>query len=169
MSVTPATLRTSYTEFADTNAFPDPMITYWISVAGLLLPQQVWGIPSDKASSPPTTIMDLGTELFVAHNLSLEKMANAEASRGITPGVATGSISSKSVNGVSVSYNAGDTVEMDAGHWNLTNYGKRFVRLAKIRGMRPIQIGIGISPPFAFGAWPGPWPFPEQGDTGFGG
>jgi len=46
---------------------------------------------------------------------------------------------------------------LNAGHWNLTVYGTRFIRFAKMFGAGPIQIGIGYNPsPFGGPAWPGP-------------
>ncbi len=141
-----------------------------------------WGASSVLPSSPPTTLADFATEMWVAHQLVLEKQAVDAARTGGDPGTKIGIISSKSVNGVSVGFDIGSItggkMQADAGYYNQTIYGIRFYRLMKIRGSGPIQIGIGQSPPFLFfqndgllgsgNAWAGPWPGIEQGATGFG-
>jgi hypothetical protein len=65
------------------------------------------------------------------------------------------------VDKVSVSFATGESTEKDAGHWNTTIYGTRFIRMAKLMGSGPMQIGIGCwVPPFnASGAYPGPWSY----------
>lgn len=140
-----------------------------------------WGAPSAVPSSPPTTTADFATEMWVAHQLVLEKQAVDQARNGGDPGTKIGVISSKSVNGVSVSFDvgsvAGGSMQENAGYYNQTVYGMRFYRLMKIRGSGPIQIGIGHAPAFLFfnnfgplggsNAWAGPYPGIQQGDTGF--
>jgi hypothetical protein len=137
-----------------------------------------WGAPSIVATSPPTTIADFATEMWVAHQIVLEKQAFDAASRGGDPGTKIGVIASKSVDGVSVSFDISSVTELNGGYYNQTMYGMRFWRLAKIRGSGPIQIGIGHAPAFLFfnswgltgsyNAWAGPYPGIEMGDTGFG-
>jgi Protein of unknown function (DUF4054) len=140
-----------------------------------------WGPSSSVASSPPTTIADFATEMWVAHQIVLDKQAAAAAATGGDPGTKIGIVSSKSVNGVSVGFDVGATtggvMQADAGYYNQTIYGQRFYRLMRIRGSGPIQLGIGQAPPFLFfnscgplgsgNAWAGPYPGIEQGDTGF--
>lgn len=136
-----------------------------------------WGVGSSVATSPPTTLLDLGTELFVAHNLVLEKRSQDASGVGGNPGEVKGPTSSKSVGPVSISYDAASAAEEAGGYWNGTVYGTRFLRLARQKGMGPVQIGIGYVPPYSVGsfvgffgsagAWPGPYPFPQQGDSSF--
>lgn len=143
-----------------------------------------WGPSSLTADSPPTTIADFAIEMWVAHQIVLEKQAMAAAAAGGDPGTKIGVISNKSVNGVSVGFDVGaitgDSAGKSAGYYNQTIYGMRFWRLARARSAGPIQIGIGRNPPFFMGfnnfgflgasnAWAGPWPGISQGDTGFGG
>ena len=86
MTVTPSSFRVDYPEFADTTAYPDSGVAYWITVAGLLLNPRRW-----------QDMLDVATELFVAHNLVLERQAQKSAAAGAVPGVSTGAVSSKTV------------------------------------------------------------------------
>lgn len=137
-----------------------------------------WGPPALTANSPPTTLADFATEMFVAHNLVLEKQAVAQAAQGGDPGTNVGIINSKSVGSVSVGYDVSSIVEDKGGYFNKTLYGMRFLRLARLKGSGPIQIGIGYNySPFSnwssFNggvalAWGGPWPGVAPSDCGFG-
>lgn len=166
--ITSATFRQDYSEFASLSLYPVSAFAYWNVVAGLLLRPERWGAGSATASSPPTTILDVASELFVAHNLALEKQAQDTAKRGGTPGVSKGPISSDHVGSVSRSYSTAEGLNPDAGHWNLTTYGTRLYWLMMMFGAGPVQIGIGCDPngPLDGPAWPGPWPWPGQ--TSFG-
>ena len=164
--ITPATFRADLPEFANTTVYPDLMIAYWIAIGVLMLPTQSWGLGSTTAVSPPSTIYDFGLEMFVAHNCALEAQAIAAAAAGGVPGGggATGNVTSESVGQVSRGYSDGSSMLPDAGHWNLTVYGNRFLFLARLRGKGPIQIG----PPqggFGAGAWYGPPVFPPYWNT----
>jgi hypothetical protein len=142
---------------------------------------QFWGPASLTADAPPTTVADIATQMWVAHQVVLEKQALAAAATGGDPGTKIGIISSKSVNGASMGFDvstvAGGKMQENGGYYNQTVFGMRFYRLMKLRGAGPIQIGIGQAPPFAFfnnggflgssNAWFGPSPFPQQGDSGF--
>jgi len=138
-----------------------------------------WGPSSLTANSTPTTRADLATEMWVAHQLVLEKQAVDAAKRGGDPGTRIGVTTSKSVDGVSISFDVSAITENGAGYYNQTIYGMRFWRLAKAATGGPIQVGIGRAPyPFmsfnncglsgGYDAWPGPYPYPAPGDTGFG-
>ena len=58
---------------------------------------------------------------------------------------------------VSFSYDSASAAELNAGHWNSTIYGKRYIALVRMVGAGPVQIGgsggtgIGTS----VSAWPG--------------
>lgn len=129
MTVTPASFRTDYPEFADTTAYPDSGVTYWLTVAGLLLNTLRW-----------QDMLDVATELFVAHNLALERQAQKSAASGAVPGLSTGPVSSKTVGPVTQAYDTTAGIEEGAGHWNLTVYGTRFIGLVKMFGAGPIQV-----------------------------
>jgi Protein of unknown function (DUF4054) len=140
-----------------------------------------WGSPSLTADSPPTAVADFALEQWVAHQLVLEKQAVDAARTGGDPGTKIGIITSKSVNGVSVGFDAsavtGGKMQENAGYYAQTIYGLRFYRLMKLRGSGPIQIGIGHAPAFLFfnsfgflggsNAWAGPYPGIAPSDTGF--
>ena len=168
--ITLATFRQDYPEFASVALYQNSAVAYWTTVAGLLLRTERWGVGSTAATAPPTTVLDVATELFVAHNLAIEKMAQDAAKRGGTPGVSQGPVSSKSVGGVSISYDTTAGIDKDAGHWNLTTYGTRLHWLMLMFGAGPVQVGIGCDPFGWFGAGGSPYigPDPWPGQTSFG-
>lgn len=129
MSIDIATFRTDYPEFGDASAFPDAGVTYWLKVAGLLLNPCRW-----------QDMLDVATELFVAHNLALERQAQKSATTGAVPGLSTGPVSSKTVGPVTQAYDTTAGINEDAGHWNLTTYGTRFYQLMQMFGAGPIQV-----------------------------
>ena len=121
--------RTEFPEFADTTVYPTTQITFWAGVAELMVLESVW-----------TTMRTAGVKLYVAHEITLAAQ-NAKAGKtGGVPGTAGGTANSKTVGSVSVSYDTTSTSEKDAGWWNLTIYGKQFIRLARIFGAAAIQL-----------------------------
>lgn len=148
MTITVAQFREDFPEFTDATVYPDSAFTLWYGVAVKMLNADRWG-----------NMLDIGTELYAAHQLALEARAFAEASAGGIPGAQVGPLNSKSVDKVSMGYDTSAGIEADAGHWNLTIYGTRFIRLAKMMGMGPVQIGVGdgsLDPLSALNAWSGP-------------
>ncbi len=148
MTVTASSFRIDFPEFADTTLYPDAGVNYWLTAAGLLLNVQRW-----------STVLDLGTELFAAHNLVIERKAQAEAANGAPPGISTGPVASKSVDKASISYDVGAGIVPGAGHWNLTVFGTRFIALSRLISAGPIQVGLGCpaDPLSSATAWPGPF------------
>ena len=152
MTVTVSSFRADLTEFADNTIYPDSDILFWLNYAGLLLNANRW-----------KSLLDLGTEMFIAHNLVLEQQAKASDANGAPPGLTSGLISSKSVDKVSISFDTNNASEKDAGYWNLTTYGMRYFRLMRMFGAGPIQVGIGCAPSNNGPAWPGVvYPFADQ-------
>lgn len=151
-SVTVASFRAHFSEFAHPISYTESAILYWLRLAGKMLNVSRWD-----------DLLEIGTELFVAHNLTLERKAEDESKNNAPPGMTTGLVNNTSVDKVSVGYDSASAAELDAGHWNLTIYGTRFVRLARMIGAGPIQVGaafggIGIGAfTNAADAWPGPW------------
>ena len=86
-----------------------------------------------------------------------EAQATADGVAGRSPGGRVGVLSSKGADGISASYDVGTSTEKDAGHWNLTTYGTRFIRLSRMFGAGPLQVGPSLGDS-AGGAWPGPLP-----------
>lgn len=82
----------------------------------------------------------MGMSLYIAHELTLSAQNQKAASVGGSPGQQGGVATSKTVGSVSVQFDAQTTTEKDAGWWNLTTYGKQFIRLARIFGAGAIQI-----------------------------
>lgn len=146
MAITVAQFRIDYPEFTDTVIYTGSQVQFWLNFAYKFLDIRRWG-----------TTLDLAAELYTAHNLVFEARAQANANAGALPGESQGMLSSKSVDKVSVSYDTSSAAQEGAGHWNLTIYGLRYIRLARMFGSGGIQLGAGASPS---GAWPGP-------DTGF--
>lgn len=128
-----ATFRADLPEFANVTVYSDSMVTYWLNIAVLMLNPGRWG----------TDLLPHGLEQFMAHNIVLEKQALDTAGTGGWPGLAKGNISSESPGAVSLSYDTSVALEENAGHWNYTVYGQRFIKLARMMGAGGIQVGAG--------------------------
>lgn len=124
-----AQFRTDFPEFADLVKYPDSLLTFWGVVAVNQVRQCVWN-----------NMYVQGLELYVAHEVTLAAQNSAAAMVGGTPGLQGGVPSSKAVDRASISFDATSTSEKDAGWWNLTTYGKQFIRLARLFGAGAIQL-----------------------------
>ena len=155
MTITPQQLRVDFPEFGSSVTYPNSALTFWLGIAYQMLNADRWGKQ-----------LDLGAELFCAHQLTLEARAQLEASNGGIPGQTVGVVNSKSVDKVSIGYDTSAGIEPDAGHWNLSIYGTRFIRLNKMMGAGPLFVGVGAIPVGSGMAWPGPLTTP--GFTNFG-
>lgn len=145
--MTPDKFRSILTAFRDPQAYPNGEIELWLDLADKVLLASRWA-----------DYHELGTALWVAHNLVLAKRDEKVADGGGIPGAPTGGIvSSKSVGSVSVSYDTQNGLEQGAGQWNLTSFGVRFYQLMRLVGMGGSQLGgpdITLGPTFGPG-WPG--------------
>jgi hypothetical protein len=124
--------RAAFPEFADTSTYPNTMIGFWATLAEKLVLPAVW-----------STCWEQGVQLYVAHEITLAAQSKKAAAVGGVPGSQGGIANSKTVGSVTVGYDSsGDrgTGEKDAGWWNLTTYGKQFIRLARIFGAAAIQL-----------------------------
>ena len=146
--------RNDFPEFANTAAYPDSSICFWMGIAGQFLNACRWGCN-----------LALGAELYTAHMIVLEKKDVDAANAGGWPGISKGAINNEQAGQVSVGYEVVATLDEGAGHWGLTVYGSRFLRIARMMGAGPIQIGpcggwgAGSVPGLyngAGGAWSGP-------------
>jgi len=81
-----------------------------------------------------------GIQLVVAHQLTLALRDAQVAAAGGAPGTVQGAVSSKSVGGVSISYDTSSAVLSNAGYWNLTSYGIQFYQLALLVGTGGFQL-----------------------------
>ena len=145
MTVTNASFRADFPEFASTVTYPDGTVNFWMNIAAKMTNLDRW---ADMA--------DMGQELFIAHHITLQARAQKEAANGAIPGAGSGPVSSKSVDRVSVAYDTAIAAEADGGNYNLTTYGSRYLHFARLFGAGPIYVGIGSLPPSAGLAWPGP-------------
>lgn len=146
MTVTVASFRAGLPAFADAAKYPDAEVEFWLGWAVLMLNSERW---SDW--------LDLGVMMFVAHNLSLEARSKKAVLQGGSAGGQNMVVASTSVDKVSVAYDATAGLEADAGHWNLTNYGTRLLRMMLMVGAGPMTIAGGSLDENPAGAWPGPW------------
>lgn len=155
MTVTPASFVSDFPEFTNV---PVPGIQFWLDVAAAFLNPQRW--PTNIYGTSKRCLLDLGTELFVAHHIAIEQDAQKTAQFNGTPGRVRGPLSSESGGAISTGYDTAAVTYKDAGFWNLTNFGTRFWDLAMLVGSGPIQINIGPIPPFTpggAGAFVGPY------------
>lgn len=127
MAVTAASFRVMFPEFTDTTKFPTAQIDAWLAEA-----------PNQLNASRLGRSYDLAVMLFVAHNIVLSARGVASASGSGVPGQATGPVTSKTVDKVSVSYDTGATALGRAGAWNATSYGQRLYTLLRACGAGPL-------------------------------
>lgn len=123
------TFRANFTEFSDAAKYPDTLVDLWLGVGASLVNSARW-----------CAMYDMGLQLCTAHHLVLSSRDEAAAAVGGVPGELTGPTASKSVDKVSVSYDTGAAALTDAGFWNLTSYGVRFLTLARMMGSGGIQV-----------------------------
>lgn len=147
--VTPTLFVTNFPAFADTENYPTPVVQFYIEIAYRLLNVYRWG-----------SLYNFGIQLFVAHNLYLERLAQAQADTNAPAGGATGPVASKGAGPLSISWDTSSAAEENAGHYNDSTYGQRFIRLARLLGAGGLQLGVGAAPPLSGPAWSGPPPWP---------
>ena len=140
------------TAFQDRNRYTDANVTLYLTIAANVLPVDRWG---DWYAA--------GLGWFTAHFVVLDARADEYAAKGQLPGFMVGILTSKSVGGASAGYDVSSGMEMDAGHWNLTDWGRRFLRTARMVGTGPIQVNGSC-----FGA-PGSVTSEIEGGIGFPG
>ncbi len=127
--ITSSTFRTDFPEFESKVKYPDTMIDFWLKIADKMILLERWD-----------EMKDFGVELFTAHQITISKAnLNAEAVGGLA-GQNLGPANSKSVGEVSVGYDTNMSMEANAGHWNLTTYGKQFIRMARMFGAGAVQL-----------------------------
>lgn len=121
--------RTAFPEFADTTVYPNSLINVWAGFAEAQVRQCVW-----------KSQVTMGRRLFTAHFITVEAQNLKAAKVGGVPGTSGGIANTKTVGTVSVSYDTVSTAESNAGFWNLTTYGKAFIRFARMYGAGAIQL-----------------------------
>lgn len=130
--------RTAFPEFESTVTYPTSLITFWSGIAELQVNPCAW-----------KNMWSQGVQLYTAHELVLAAQNQKSAANGGVPGTSGGIPVNKTVGSVTVGYDAATTTEKDAGYWNLTTYGKQFIRLARLFGAGSIQLigGRPVVPP----------------------
>jgi hypothetical protein len=152
-------LLTLFPEFDDPIRFPETAIQGWLDMSTFFLNPLWW--PNWRRAANGLTMMGYAACLFAAHNLVLGLQSVQRSSFGGPPGAQVGVFSATSANGASVSYDTSVGIAEGAAQWNLSNYGIRFIQLARLVGNRPVQLGSGQFPvgqggiPTSGPAWPG--------------
>ncbi|HWU68260.1 MAG TPA: DUF4054 domain-containing protein [Stenotrophobium sp.] len=122
-------LRANFPEFANTAAYPDGQVQFWLTLAYTVLNPDAWA-----------DYLDLGAQLYTAHHLVIGARDQKSAAAGGVPGAVTGPQASKAVDKVSVSYNTGAVTLEGGGFWNATMYGIQFYQLARVVGAGGVQL-----------------------------
>lgn len=149
MKITIADFRTNFPAFADPAVYPDGPVQFFLDFGYTLLSASRWG-----------ELLSFGIQYFVAHNLFLENLAQMDARDGNAPGSTAGAVSSQSGGGLSISWDSGSAAAQNAGHWNMSTYGRQYIRYARMIGAGGLQLGIGAAAPLSGPAWVGPPPWP---------
>ena len=124
-----AAFRTSFPEFSDAVAYPTATITFWAGLAAAQVPQNVW-----------KSQWLVGVSLYVAHEITIASQNAKISTVGGMPGTSGGVPNTKTVGNATVGFDSQSTSEANAAYWNLTNYGKQFIRLCRIFGAGAIQL-----------------------------
>ena len=123
MAVAETTLSDFRKAFPELSDGSDATVSYRLGVANQLFSEEVWGEEMAKHAAG----------LYAAHFAYLSEKSNASAG-------SSGIISSKSVDGVSVSFDTATGSEAGAGLWNLSPYGKELWMLMRVFGAGAYQI-----------------------------
>lgn len=124
-----AKFRTDFPEFADASRYTPTTIAFWSGIGEKVISQDRF-----------RELYVAALELFTAHNLVLAAGNKAAAASGALPGGAGGAIASKAVGSVNVSYDNASSMELNAGHWNQTTYGRQYIQLARLIGQGCYQL-----------------------------
>lgn len=118
--------RAAFPAFGQDN-FDDARVHFWLSVGQKRLSAERWGDLHDQALC-----------LFVAHNLTLERAADLDASGvgGMSAAAGPVTAESKSVGPISKSksHNPSGVADPAAGPWNATIYGQQLYELTRLVG-----------------------------------
>lgn len=121
--------RRDFPQFSDTSKYPDPVISFRLNLADMLIDGSAMG-----------DMFPYLAELFVAHYMVLHAADTAAGAVGGAGGATSGAVASKSVDKVSVSYDNSTTLNADAGFWNFSRYGAEFWQILMLFGMGGVQL-----------------------------
>ena len=126
--MTIAEFRQRYPSFTSA-LYPDSAVQIRLALADKFFSETLWNDP---------LIRNHAMGLYTAHYLEFQ---GSKASGGSgTNGAVMGVVSSKSVDGVSVSYDTGSSAWAGAGFWNATPYGRELWDLMGIYGAGARQL-----------------------------
>ena len=125
----PLAFRMAFPEFNDITRYPDAQLNFWAGLAVAQVNCVRWGSQTY-----------MGVFLYVAHTVTLAAGNEKTAFAGGAPGAQSGPANSKTVGSATIAYDTIQTEEKDAGWWNLTSYGKTFIRLARTFGAGGVQL-----------------------------
>ena len=125
--------RLDFPEFDADPPYTDSMITYWSTLA-------------EKLHAEPrfTVVYNNIIELYTAHCITIQAQEIATANAGGAPTGLSGVVSSKEVGDAQIQYDTTSAIEQDAGWFNLTVYGRQYLRLAKMYGKGGMMIGASF-------------------------
>ena len=126
---TPSDFRQQFPEFRDPEVYSDPILDFWSGIASSLLNADRWG-----------ALLDYGISLFIAHHLVLGQRDVQADEVGGLPGIVNGPQTAKSVDKVAASYDTSAVSLTDAGFWNSSMYGIRFLQMARLMGAGGLQL-----------------------------
>ena len=118
MAINPAEFRIAFPEFSDVVIYTNTVIQRWLTYSTKLVNEQLWH-----------ELYQDGVFLLTAHNLIL---FNSTQITGSVSGQSQGVVSSKSVKGVSVSYDNNLNIIAEAGMYNQSKYGQQFYQLLQL-------------------------------------
>lgn len=109
--------------------FPDAEVSFYLNLANMQVNEDRW-----------RDLFAEGQMLYAAHFLTLESRDRQAGTTAGGLGKVSGLVTSKSVGGVSLSYDLNQASNPDAGHWNLTTYGLRWWRFMRLAGAGGVQL-----------------------------
>ncbi len=157
--ITPTIFRQNFNAFADPGIFDDNSINLYLGIAGNLINDARWGGNADEVLDVNGDIVTMGTLdygicLMTAHHLVLMARDNVTARSGGLPGTVEGIRNSKAVDKVSVGYDSEGVMIKGGDFYNMTQYGIRFLHLAKLMGAGP-QLNLNSVGSLAPYGWSG--------------
>jgi len=129
---TVAQFREVFPQFSNETTYPNAAIQMRLTLVDVLMSESRFG----------PDVFPYVAGLFVAHYMALSAADNRSAATGGAGGVNSGIMTAKSVDKVSASYDASNTLNPDAGFWNNTRYGSEFWEYLMIFGAGAIQLGV---------------------------
>ena len=128
--LTAAQFREIQPSFQDSSIYSDEQLGMNLELAASMLDPNRW------ADWRP-----LGMALMVAHFIALDEREMRTSRKGGIPGQGgIGIMASKSIGSVSASFDVQSGSELNAGHWNMTSFGRRYIRMARMVGAGGVQI-----------------------------